>query len=109
MKVRLTPVQKIAYCGLLIGLNVLLTRLPGLAQVGPVFSFNRLGLGTAVTIFSSLLLGPFYGALVGVAGDAIGWVTMGQFTGTFNFFLSIYYAVLGVAPWLLSLLLRPMG
>lgn len=102
MKVRLTPVQKIAYCGLLIVLNVLLTRIPGLAQVGPIFSFNRIGLGTAVTIFSSLLLGPFYGALVGVAGDALGWVTMGQFTGVFNFFLSIYYAILGIVPWVFA-------
>ena len=105
MKTKLTPVQKIAFGGVLIVLNVLLTRLPGLAQVGPAFSFNRIGLGVGVVIFSSLTLGPGYGALVGVAGDALGWLVMGQFTGIFNFFLSIYFALVGVFPWLLGKLL----
>ncbi len=109
MKIRLSPVQKITYCGLLIVLNLLLTRIPGFAQVGGAFSFNRIGLGTGVTVFSSLFLGPFYGAIVGVAGDALGWVSMGQFTGTFNFFLSFYYALLGICPYFFAKILRIEG
>ena len=97
--IRLRPVLKITYAALFIGLNILLTRLVGLAQVGAFFSWARIAPGTSVTIFASIFLGPLYGALVGVAGDALGWLLLGQFTGTFNFFLSIYYAIMGCLPF----------
>lgn len=93
--------RKIAYAAMLLSIYVLSVRLLGLLQPGPIFSFNRLGIGTAIIMFTSLLLGPFYGALVGVAGDALGWVILGQWTGAFNVFLSVYYAIVGILPWLL--------
>lgn len=98
----LSRTRKVAYAAMLLGIYVVATRLLGLAQAGPMFSFNRLGIGIATVMFASLLLGPGYGALVGVAGDALGWVLLGQWTGAFNVFLSVYYAVIGVLPWLVQ-------
>ena len=102
MNDRLSPTRKIAYAAMLIGAYVVLNRLVGLAQPGPMFAYNRLGVGIALVIFSSLFLGPGYGALVGVAGDGLGWMLLGQWTGAFNVYLSVYYALVGVVPWLLQ-------
>ena len=102
MKQALTPTRKVAYAAMLIGVYIVSTRLLGLAQAGPMFSFNRLGIGVAVIIFASLFLGPGFGVLVGVAGDALGWVLLGQWTGAFNIYISLFYALIGVLPWLLQ-------
>lgn len=107
MNLNLSKVRKIAYAGVLIGLNVILNRLVGLAQAGPLFSFARISPGISIVIFASLILGPFFGALVGVAGDALGWVILGQWTGTFNFFLSIFYAIVGIVPYFVGKFLIP--
>ena len=93
--------HKIAFAAMLLAFNVLVTRLLGLAQPGPIFSFNRLGVSGAIVIYSSLFLGPLFGAIVGVAGDAIGWLLLGQWTGTFNVYLSIYFALIGILPYFL--------
>lgn len=105
MRKSLSISHKIAFAAMLLAFNVITTRLLGLAQPAPIFSFNRLGVSSAITIFSSLFLGPLYGAVVGVAGDAIGWLILGQWTGTFNVFLSIYYALIGICPYFLMKLL----
>ncbi len=98
--------HKIAFAAMLLAFNVLATRLLGLAQPAPIFSFNRLGVSGAITIYASLFLGPLYGAVVGVAGDAIGWLILGQWTGTFNVFLSVYYALIGIVPYFLVKLFK---
>ena len=95
----LSRVQKMAYAALFMALTVIMNRVVGMAQVGPFFSFARIAPGTSVVLFASVLLGPIYGGFVGVAADALGWVMLGQWTGTFNFFLSIYYFVIGLLPY----------
>ncbi len=99
---------KIAYAAMLLSIYVLSVRLIGLLQPGPIFSFNRLGIGIAIIMFGSVILGPFYGALIGVAGDALGWLILGQWTGAFNVFLSVYYAIIGVLPWVVVRLSGPL-
>ncbi len=98
---QLKRTEKVAYAAMLLTLYVVLTRLVGLFQPAPIFSFNRLGFGIPLIIFSSIVLGPFYGALVGVAGDALGWVLLGSWTGPFNVFISVFYAIVGIAPYFL--------
>ena len=100
--IKISRISKITFAALFIALNILLTRLVGLVQVGPLFSWARIAPGVSIVLFASIILGPFYGALVGVAGDALGWVMLGQFTGTFNFFLSIFYALMGVLPYFVA-------
>lgn len=97
--VKLRPVHQLVYTAVLIALTVLLNRLVGLAQVGPLFSFARIAPGTSLILFGAVLLGPFHGLLIAVAADAIGWLILGQWTGTFNFFLSIFYALAGAVPY----------
>ena len=97
--IKIGPIQKLVYAAALLALNILLNRLIGMAQVGPFFSFARIAPGTSIVLLSSLLLGPFYGAFIGVAGDALGWVILGQWTGAFNFFLSFYYFIAGFVPY----------
>lgn len=106
---KMHPAKKVAIAGILLSLNIILNRLVGLAQVGPLFSWARIAPGTSIVLFASILLGPFYGAVVGVAGDALGWLILGQWTGTFNFFLSIYYAIVGIAPYFVIKLLKKGG
>ena len=91
--------HKIAFAAMLLAFNILATRLLGFVQPAPIFSFNRLGISSAITIFSSIFLGPVFGCVVGVGGDALGWLLMGQWTGTFNVFLSVYYALIGIVPY----------
>ena len=102
MNPTLSRTKRIAYSAMLIAFSVIVGRLLGLAQPGPIFAFNRLGVGISITMFASLFLGPFFGALVGVAGDALGWVILGQWTGAFNIYLSVFYALVGVLPWLMA-------
>lgn len=100
MNTALSRTRKIAYAAMFIGIFVIVNRLLGLVQPAPIFSFNRLGISTPLILFASVFLGPGYGAIVGVAGDAIGWLLLGSWTGPFNVFLSIFYALLGILPWL---------
>ena len=95
----LTLTHKITLAAMLLAFNVVSTRLLGMAQAFPLFAFNRLSLATSLTMFSSILLGPLFGAIVGVGGDAIGWLIMGQWTGPFNIYISMYYALIGIIPY----------
>jgi hypothetical protein len=106
MKARLSPVQKMTLAAMLIVVDILGTRLPGYLQPTALFGFNRISFGPTVVIFASLALGPLWGAVVGAGADVLGWVILGTQTGPLNFFITIVYALLGVVPWLLSLLTR---
>ncbi|MCQ2741877.1 MAG: hypothetical protein MJ239_01075 [Bacilli bacterium] len=107
MKVKMSVVQKMTLAAMLIVICILGTRLPGYAQVGGPFSFNRITFGPAVVIFSSLVLGPFYGFVVGAGSDALGWVLMGTHTGAINIFVTMLYGLLGIAPYFLVKITRP--
>jgi len=101
MRKGLGPVMKMTLAAMLIVIDILGTRLPGYLQPTALFGFNRISLGPSIVIFASLALGPFYGAVVGAGGDALGWLLLGTQTGPLNFFITIIYGLLGVLPWLL--------
>jgi len=103
MKTKLSPTQKMALAAMLLVVDILGTRLPGLFEPSQLFGFNRITFGPSIVIFSSLVLGPLYGAVVGAGGDALGWLLLGTQTGPLNFFITILYGLLGIVPWLLSL------
>jgi hypothetical protein len=106
MKAKLSPVQKMTLAAMLIVVDILGTRLPGYLQPTALFGFNRISFGPAIVIFSSLALGPLWGAVVGAGADVLGWLILGTQTGPLNFFITIVYALLGILPWALSLLTR---
>ena len=67
--------RELVFLGLLVGLNVVLTRVASLRiALGPVEGV-RLGLGHLPVVLASLGMGPVAGTLVGALGDLLGyWV-----------------------------------
>ena len=95
----LSPVRKMTFGAALIAIAVVFTFLAKLLTINAL-PFFRISLTPAVTVFSSIALGPVYGALVGVLGDLIPAFLLPTGTMDYNFFLSIVYALLGIFPWL---------
>lgn len=96
--------KKIAYSAILLSFAIVSTMVFKSVSMGS-FSFLRFSLTPSIVIFSSIALGPLYGAAVGVFADMIPAFLLPQ--GAFNPFLSLVYALLGVLPYfLLSLTKR---
>ena len=65
--------RKLVILGLMVGLNVILTRFASLRiSIGGVEGI-RIGLGTFPVVFSGILFGPLSGAAVGALGDLLGF------------------------------------
>ncbi len=95
----LSSIHKITLSSMLLVLNVLATRFLRTPLIGNMH-FIRISLGPAIVIFSSLLLGPLYGAIVGSAGDMVGHFLF-PVGGEFNPLITIVYLLLGIMPWCL--------
>ena len=97
----LTIVQKIALAGIFIVLVALFQKVFAINYI-PVLPFVRISFGgPALIIFSSILLGPWFGLLVGAASDIIGFYIFDpKLMGTAPFFqITFIYALLGFASW----------
>ena len=70
---KISQVQKITLSALFLALIIILTRITPLQNI-PVIPWIRISLGPALIIFSSLILGPIYGAIVGALSDILGIV-----------------------------------
>lgn len=107
MNKTLTSTQKITFTALLLILDIIGThiiRTPMLAN----FSFIRLSIGPAIVIYSSLFLGPFYGAVVGGCGDILGILLFQGVEGQINPLLTLVYILLGILPYCLEKLTKKM-
>ena len=105
---KIKPVQKISLAAMLLILTVVGTRIPALFSI-PSFEFVRLSLGPAFIIFSSIVLGPFYGALIGAASDLLGAIVFPQTLGTIgtiNPFITLMYGLMGALAWLVFFLIK---
>ena len=97
----LTIVQKIAIAGIFIVLVALFQKVFAVNYI-PVLPFVRISFGgPALIIFSSILLGPWFGLLVGAASDIIGFYIFDpKLMGTAPFFqITFIYALLGFASY----------
>lgn len=95
IKSKLSPIQKICLAGLFMALAVILQKVIAINYI-PVLPFVRVSFcGPALIMFSSILLGPVYGMLVGIASDLLGYLIFDP--RTFPPFLQVtaIYAVLG--------------
>lgn len=98
---RVSNVQKITLAALLLALTIILTRITPL-QNWPVIPWVRISLGPALIIFSSIFLGPFYGAIVGAGSDILGIVLFPNSLGYgINPLFTLVYGLLGIFPWLI--------
>jgi uncharacterized membrane protein len=104
----LSPTQKLTMSAMLLALAVLMTIIAKeIFRVIPLngsFAFVRLSLTPAIIIYTSIVLGPFYGALVGGCADLIPAFAFP--TGDFNFLITIVYLLLGILPWALEKLTK---
>jgi hypothetical protein len=103
MNKKLSPTQKITFSAMLIALSVLSTIIAKTIPMGG-FSYLRFSLTPALIIYTSLTLGPFYGAVVAGAADLIPAFIIYQ--GEYNFLITIVYVLLGILPWFLEKLTR---
>lgn len=98
---RVSNVQKITLAALLLALTIILTRITPF-QNWPVIPWVRISLGPALIIFSSIFLGPFYGAIVGAGSDILGIVLFPNSLGYgINPLFTLVYGLLGILPWLI--------
>jgi len=74
IKTNIPIVQKICLTGLFIALAMILQKVLAVNYIA-AFPFVRLSFGgPALIILASILLGPFYGALVGMGSDLLGYI-----------------------------------
>ena len=101
MKFKLDLVQKIALAGILLSLVIIFTRFLSIQNI-PVIPFVRISLGPALIMFSSILLGPLFGGIIGGLSDILGIVLIPNSLGySINPWFTAVYTLLGVIPGLL--------
>lgn len=96
-------IRNITSAAILTALSIVSTMVFKLIPMGDLV-FLRFSLTPALIMFASLTLGPFYGAVVGVAADFIPAMVFP--TGAYNFFITIVYGILGVLPWIFEKITR---
>ncbi len=97
----LSMTQKIALAGIFIILIALFQKIFAVNYI-PVLPFVRISFGgPALIIFSSILLGPWFGLLVGAASDIVGFYIFDpKMFGSAPFFqITFIYALLGFASY----------
>ncbi len=97
----LSIIQKISLAGIFIVLIALFQKIFAINYI-PVLPFVRISFGgPALIIFSSILLGPWFGLLVGAASDIVGFYIFDpKLFGTAPFFqITFIYALLGFASY----------
>lgn len=102
----LDQISKIALAGLFIAIAVILQKVLAINYI-TIIPFVRISPGgPAIIIFSSILLGPWYGLLVGAASDIIGYALFDA--SGFGFFptITLIYAVLGLLPYFIFSLFK---
>lgn len=103
MNERMTLTQRISCAAMLLAISFVLTIVAKTVNMGNFF-FVRFSFAPGIVVASSLLLGPFFGALIGVLTDLLPALIYP--TGTLNIFITLVYLLLGICPWLLHKLLR---
>ncbi len=103
---KITHLQKICLAGLFIAITTLLQKVVAINNLA-IIPFLRISLGgPAVIIFSSIFLGPIYGALIGAASDVIGYFFFDR--SSFGFFpqITAIYFILGLISYFIFALVK---
>ena len=100
-KFNLSIVQKISLAGILIVLVTICQKILAVNYIS-VIPFVRVSFfGPALIIFSSIILGPWFGLLVGAASDLLGFFVFDpKLFGSIPFFqITLIYALLGFVSY----------
>jgi ECF transporter S component (folate family) len=98
---KMTVIQKISYSALFIALGIILSRFVSLPFLFGL-PFLKVGFTPSLVMFSSLYLGPFWGAIVGTFVDVFGAIMAPQGTGAagaFNPLYTIPATLTGLVPY----------
>lgn len=99
IKTNLTPIQKICLAGLFMALTVILQKVVAINYLA-FAPFVRLSFGgPALIIFSSILLGPIYGAFVGLGSDLLGYLIFDPRTYPPYLQITAIYTLLGFVSY----------
>lgn len=96
----LVSTRKLAYAGLFIAMGMVLK----MFEISVTQNF-RIGFTTVPTIFSSIVLGPFYGFAIGFLSDFIQFVLKPD-GGAFHLGFTLTSAMYGVIPGLFAMWLK---
>jgi len=109
IKTNISPIQKICLTGLFIALAVIFQKVVAVNYI-PALPFVRVSLcGPALIIFASILLGPFYGLIVGAASDLFGYLIFDPRTNPMFIQITAIYAVLGFASYFVFSIVRSIN
>ncbi|NLB48409.1 MAG: hypothetical protein GX813_00955 [Erysipelotrichia bacterium] len=99
IKTNLTTIQKISLAGLLMALTIVMQKVVAINYLA-FAPFIRLSLGgPALIIFSSILLGPIYGALIGLGSDLLGYLIFDPRMYPPYLQITAIYTLLGLASY----------
>ena len=102
----LKPIQKICLAGLFIAITTILQKVIAINYI-PVIPFVRISLGgPALIMFSSIFLGPIYGAIVGFASDILGYFIFDPKTYGMYWQITAIYTVLGLVSYFIFRLIK---
>jgi len=94
---KMTLMLKISYSALFIALGIILSRFVSLPSLFGL-PFLKVGLTPSLVMFSSLYLGPLWGAIVGTFADIFGAILVPQ-GGAFNPLYTIPATLTGLVPY----------
>ena len=103
MKIRYSPVQKIVIAALMLSLATIATIISKMISI-PIFRFASVSFAPSLIMFSSFILGPLYGSIVGAASDVLGAFFFP--TGAYNPIYTVIAGLWGCLPWLLLFLTK---
>jgi ECF transporter S component (folate family) len=99
IKTNLSTIQKICLAGLLMALTIVLQKVIAVNYLA-FAPFVRLSFGgPALIIFSSILLGPIYGALIGLGSDLLGYLIFDPRLYPPFLQITAIYTLLGLASY----------
>ncbi len=97
--------RKLTYAALLLAMAIVSTAIFKLVPMGNLV-FVRFSLTPSLIIFSSLFLGPFYGAAIGMLADLIPAFLVPTGLIEVNFLITLVYGLYGALPALFAFLIR---
>lgn len=96
---KLDATYKICLSGLLLALVIIFTRFLSIQNI-PFIPFVRISIGPSLIIFSSIFLGPIYGAIIGGVSDILGILLVPNSLGfSINPWFTLVYTILGIVPY----------
>lgn len=106
---KLDATYKICLSGLLLALVIIFTRFLSIQNI-PFIPFVRISIGPSLIIFSSIFLGPIYGAIIGGASDILGILLVPNSLGfSINPWFTLVYTILGIVPYFVYKLFKKIN